>query len=171
MNWKPIAGYEGLYEISENGDVRSLDRSISYGKHRYIRKGRSVRNGTCKGYLNVALTRNGKTRTCTVHRLVAIAFLGLQSGVVRHKDGDNRHNHWTNLEWGSCKDNSEDRERHGRTVRGERSPRAKLTEATVKKLKDLAASGKGPTEIGRLLGMNKARVHEIMKGRSWAHVT
>jgi hypothetical protein len=171
MNWMPISGYEGLYEISENGGVRSLDRTVTCGKHCYTRKGRIVKNGTCKGYLNVALTKNGKTRTYTVHRLVAIAFLGLQPGVARHKDGDNRHNHWSNLQWGSSKDNSDDRERHGKTVRGVKSPRAKLSEEKVRELKRLAASGKGPTEIGRLLGMNKARVHEIMKGATWAHIT
>lgn len=171
MNWMPIPAYEGLYEISENGDVRSLDRTVAYGKHCYIRKGRRLKNGACRGYLNVALTKNSKTRTFTVHRLVAIAFLGLQHGVVRHKDGNHRHNHWINLAWGSCQDNSNDRERHGRTVRGTKSPRAKLTEERVRELKLLAAEGKGAAEIGRLLDMNRARVHEIMRGVSWAHVT
>ena len=108
--WKGIPGYEGSYEVSSFGNVRSLDRLDSRG---YKRKGRMLNkslNGT--GYYNVGLSKQGKPKTNTVHVLVASAFLGhVQSGttaglVIDHIDNDKLNNRVDNLQLVTNRENS-----------------------------------------------------------------
>jgi hypothetical protein len=157
-NWKAIDGYPG-YRLSDHGRVLSK------------RFGREMKYGTCKGYRNVALTQNGKTKTFTVHRLVALHFIGPATGpFIRHLDGDITNIHFLNLAWGTAKENSADREQHGRTARGIKLKHCR-TESEVLEIKRLANTGLGAAAIGRIVGLNRSRVHEIMKGKAWRHVT
>ena len=97
--WKPVVGYEGLYEVSSYGRVRSLDRYDS--RNRFL-KGRILRlNDDGKGYLRVQLSSNGKAKMYSVHRLVAIAFLPNPDNLpeVNHRDEDKINNSVENLEW------------------------------------------------------------------------
>ena len=101
--WRPIEGYEGLYEVSSYGRVRSLDKYVKsgYGSYR-LRKGKILSPGIRPdGYLFVNLTYNGKHKTITVHRLVAQAFLPNPDNLseVNHKDEDKSNNRVENLEW------------------------------------------------------------------------
>lgn len=75
------------------------------------------------GYPSVRVyDREGRRKRITVHRLVALAWVGPQpeGRQIRHLDGDKTNNHATNLRWGTAKDNAADREQHGRTSRGQR---------------------------------------------------
>lgn len=97
--WKPIKGYEGLYEISNLGRVKSLDRIVNCGlknqKTRII-KGKILKAHPDKeGYLIVSLTKNQKEMTKRIHKLVAEAFLT----VVNHIDGNRKNNNIDNLEF------------------------------------------------------------------------
>ena len=103
--WKDIKGYEGLYQVSNLGKVRSLDRIVKQFGHKqeYERsiKGKllklHIQNG---GYLIATLTKNNNERKMLVHRLVAIAFMGNNEGMqVNHKDGNKLNNKLSNLEW------------------------------------------------------------------------
>lgn len=101
--WRPIEGYEGLYEVSSYGRVRSVDRFIvdSLG-HRKFYKGKvliPVKSNL--GYLLVSLCCNGKHKGITVHRLVAQAFLPNPDNLpeINHKDEDKTNNSVENLEW------------------------------------------------------------------------
>lgn len=97
------------------------------------------------GYLKVRLVVKGKRRNIKVHRLVALAFLGAPPSPfheVRHIDGNRLNNHAENLAWGTSKENADDRERHGRTSRGERHARfirRGLLRAAIAKAKGGAA--------------------------------
>ena len=74
--WKEIKGYEGLYEISNLGRVKSLARIVTTSKGIRVRKQRFLKNcGDINSYLHVCLTKDSKTRTKRIHQLVAIAFL------------------------------------------------------------------------------------------------
>ena len=98
-----IVGYEGLYQITESGEVYSLDRDTrgAYGVV-YTRKGKKLK--MCfpkKGYPLYSLTKNGKPKTCTVHRMLAQAFIPNPDNklFVNHLDGDKTNFNLTNLEW------------------------------------------------------------------------
>lgn len=105
--WKPVVGYEGLYEVSNKGRVRSLDREITSNcsgrlYHRlYPGKIRSQStNG--KGYMQVSLTdRNSNVKYLLVHRLVAMAFIPNPENkpYINHLDEVKDHNWAENLEW------------------------------------------------------------------------
>lgn len=104
MVWKSVVGYEGYYEVSDRGDVRSVDRTI-------IRNDGvlQVRTGRLKsqreddyGYLVVKLSKDGVDRLVRVHRLVAEAFIGICHGYgheVNHIDFNRKNNYADNLEW------------------------------------------------------------------------
>ncbi|QRP48975.1 NUMOD4 motif-containing HNH endonuclease [Amycolatopsis sp. FDAARGOS 1241] len=112
--WKPVPGYEGQYEVSDIGRVRSLDRVDPRGQRR---KGQVSRPGIdSRGYRVVALSKNGVKTRFSVHRLVALAFHGsAPEGKPNacHKDGDSLNNCAENLYWGSQFENMQDRLRHG----------------------------------------------------------
>ena len=103
--WNPVVGYEGLYEVSNLGRVRGLQR----GK---ILKQKKDKHG----YVVVILSKKGKKKDKRVHRLILEAFVGpLPDGMVtRHLDGDPLNNNISNLQYGSSSENNLDTVRHGR---------------------------------------------------------
>ena len=112
-NWKPVPGYEGCYEVSDRGSVRSLDRVARDGKRL---RGQAIAPWQMpSGHLRVGLTRNGIKRTLKVHRLVLLAFVGPPpTGMeVLHRDGDPTNNTLENLRWGTKSENSRDQLAHG----------------------------------------------------------
>ena len=101
--WRPIEGYEGLYEVSSYGRVRSVDRYVkSKGESYWLRKGKMLSPAKDKnGYLKVNLSCNGKNNIIRVHRLIAQSFLPNPDNLpeVNHKDEDKTNNNVDNLEW------------------------------------------------------------------------
>lgn len=100
--WKPVVGYEGYYEVSSLGNVRSVTRVLQIAAHTRKYKGRVLKQATTNsGYNCIVLSVGGKLKTHLVHRLVAFAFLPTQSGKteVNHIDGNKLHNAQYNLEW------------------------------------------------------------------------
>lgn len=122
--WLPVVGFEGIYEVSDCGNVRSLDRFIANPLpngviRRQFISGRPLKPGRQKigDYPYVNLSRGNKAqRSRHVHRLVMDAFVGRQpEGMqVRHLDGDPTNNNLSNLAYGTRSENSLDMVRHGR---------------------------------------------------------
>ena len=97
--WRDIKGYEGQYQVSNKGNIYSVDRKDSQGKKC---GGRMLRPGYDKdGYLQVALCKDGKPKTKKIHRLVTETFIPNPNGFseVNHKDEIKTNNYVENLEW------------------------------------------------------------------------
>jgi len=120
--WLPVPGYEGLYEVSSHGGIRSLDRTVPIdvpGRRSYVarRRGRMLRQTpTGSGYLAVSLSRGPtQTKTWTVHTLVALAFIGPRppGHEVCHNDGNPMNNNLSNLRYDTISGNRRDAVEHG----------------------------------------------------------
>ena len=110
-NWKPIAGFEDRYEVSDGGEVRSTVDTHGNKIEPRIKK----RTVNAQGYWCVSLSRHGISRMYTIHSLVANAFFGpgVEGSEVRHLDGNRLNCNIENLRWGTSSDNSEDMKNHG----------------------------------------------------------
>lgn len=108
--WKDIVGYEGLYQVSDLGNIKSLDRWI-YGrgrKKKQLRHGCVMKFKTDKyGYFTLQLIKENIRKHITVHRLVAIAFIlnPENKPQINHIDCDKKNNAVHNLEWNTAKEN------------------------------------------------------------------
>jgi hypothetical protein len=118
--WLPVVGYEGFYEVSDLGRVRSVDRYVATGiGHRpSFRRGRVLKTGTGTkyGHMHVNLWANGSGVSRDVHQIVLTTFRGPRPAgmVIRHLDGDTANNRLANLAYGTSSENSYDTTRHGR---------------------------------------------------------
>ena len=117
--WKPVVGWEGEYEVSDTGQVRSLDRTqtLKNGQRRSYR-GRLLRPQATNPsglHLQVQLRRPGEYRFYRVHQLVLTAFVGpCPDGLMcRHRNGNGHDNRIENLVWGTAEENQQDRVEHG----------------------------------------------------------
>ena len=102
--WKDIPGYEGFYQVSDLGNVRSYDMVVNNcGSTKSIRKGKMLSKTKIKGYERVHLCKDGKTRQYYAHRLVLSTFLPNPDPErlteVNHKNEDKSDNRLCNLEW------------------------------------------------------------------------
>ena len=113
--WKPIKGYEGLYEVSCLGRVRSFPRNMCMRHPRnpkykleFVKQGRILKpKNQNEGYSRVSLCKDNIIHTALVHRLVADAFIPnpKKLPLVNHKDENKKNNHVENLEWVTAREN------------------------------------------------------------------
>lgn len=174
--WKPVIGYEGVYEASNLGRVRSLSRTIrcGYGKVRSL-KGRVLKPILQNaGYLQVQLAYQGKTGHRTVHRIVAELFCHNKQGcnVINHIDANRLNNAASNLEWCTQEQNYH----HARSMglvkipRGSEKGAAKLTESDIPQIRYLIERGWKIKDIADAYGVAAPQVSFIKSGRAWSHV-
>lgn len=159
--WLPVRGYEGVYEVSNLGNVRR----ISTGRNLVPAAGPT-------GYLRVSLS-NGSARNYYVHRIVLEAFCGPQpfeGAQTAHNDGNTQNNRLANLRWASPKENQADVERHGRRCRGSRVFGAKLSEDRVRGIRRRIESGERNPDIARAFNVSVSTIHLIRHNRIWSHV-
>ena len=109
--WKSIMGYEGYYEVSNLGNVHSVDRIIvnKNGRKRFFNSKILKLLTNIDGYLVIQLNKNGKGKQFRVNRLVAHAFIPNPDNklVVNHKDCNKKNNLSTNLEWNTVSENTQ----------------------------------------------------------------
>ncbi|MDG9855590.1 NUMOD4 motif-containing HNH endonuclease [Pseudomonas nitroreducens] len=172
--WKPIAGYEGLYEVSSLGRVRSLDRIVRYsnGKDR-LTKGRILHFSLPNGYQQVTLCNGDSHRPFKVHRLVAVAFCARRDGcdVVNHIDGVKTNNAVSNLEWTTYKANTHHARDNGLLdpPRGERSGSARLSQEDVEEIKRLWLGGMSQSGLSKIYGVDQSHISRMVRGERWSH--
>lgn len=171
--WKDIEGYEGIYQVSDQGRVRSLDR---VGVARQRLKGKVLKPGTNRnGYCYVILCKKLTVKHHAVHRLVALAFLGPdRERQVNHKSGKKTDNQALNLEWVTAKENM----RHSMEVlgnssgrKGEAHSQVKLTANQVREIRRLYASkDHSQYNLAKLFGVHRSTIEHIVTRRTWKHV-
>lgn len=171
--WKPVLGYEGKYEVSSLGRVRSL-RIVSRNVNR-LRNSPLVLSPALNGAgrLAVNLCNKRKRKGRPIHLIVLDAFQGPKPPGCEgsHIDGDLHNNRADNLVWETRIENNARKAGHGTQVRGETANCAKLTDAKVREIKTLLARGISKAAIGRQFGVSGSTVSEIAMGRKWKHVT
>lgn len=168
--WRDIPGYEGAYQVSSLGRVRSLDRIVeskSKNGKSYTRfsAGRLISPSKVKEYARVNLYPGD---VCfLVHRLVASAFLGPcpEGQEVRHLNGDATDNSAANLAYGSHVENEADKVRHGT-----RQVMCKLREETVRVIRDRIAAGETNVAIAKDYGVSDVVISNIRLGRGYRWV-
>ena len=155
--WKPVKGYEGLYEVSNKARVRSL---------RLDKVLRQNRNSN--GYMLVGVSLNGKGKKKRVHRLVAEAFLDNpeEYKIVHHKDGDKENNLPENLEWTTSSRNNKLAIDDGlRTpARGVRNGKIKLTYEQAEEIRYLYRTTEmSQRDLGKLYGVVHSTIGTIVR--------
>lgn len=162
--WKSIKGYEGVYDISSLGRVRSF-----YG----TTPPRILKPGIGGQYPYVILCRYNKQINFMVHRLVTIAFIENPENKpeVNHKDGNKLNNKSSNLEWVTKSENARHAMRMGlRSYVGEKNGKSKLTDITVRNIHRLIARGMTQREIAELYDVSTVTISDVYRGRTWSHV-
>lgn len=162
--WRDIRGYEGFYQVSSFGRVRSLDRTLANGIRR---QGKVLSPGQDKkkGYLNVGLCKGDGPKRHHVHGLVAGAFLGLRPvGMeVSHKDHDPANNRATNLEYLTHGDNM----KHSAAT-------ARMGSLSVSDVQDIreifmADPGSSTQELAQLLGVSRHVIWNVARANTYIH--
>lgn len=170
-NWKEIAGYEGKYEVSNFGRVRSMPRIDTTGRHLPMRVQKLVIFNT-NGHLRAALSWACKTKRESVHRLVLQTFLGpCPAGMQAcHNDGNPKNNRIDNLRWDTPKANQFDRVKHETSNCGERGSCAKLKKDDVYRMRDMRICGAAYQEIATWFGVSLTTAHRAVTRQSWTFI-
>lgn len=173
MEWRQIPGFDSRYEVTAAGRVRSW-MTKGKGDHRAASPHPLKGSRHHTGYPIYGLrTADGRWTSVFAQNLVAAAFLGpCPPGlVIRHVNGDPWDCRVENLVYGTMTENHADRERHGRTAKGERSGKAKATEAMVDEIIARRAKGESQMSIAKAVGLGQSAVSSILRGQTWSHYT
>lgn len=172
--WLPILGYEGIYEISDDGEVKMLGRSAErnrFGIMKYPE--RILRKHLCRGYYAVNLYKDKVHKQFKVHRLVAVAFVDNPNRFtqVNHLDDVKTNNHFSNLSWGTQKDNMRHARNNGKLKFCNQRSGTVISEDLADRIRHVHAKGCKAIWISDLLGVANTTVRHVLSGRTWTHKT
>lgn len=170
--WKDIQGYEGRYQVSNYGRVKSVARvsSQNHSLRERIRKPETDKDG----YQIVNLSKDGKVKLYKVHRLVGLAFIDNPHGYdqINHIDGDKANNHMANLEWVSASENIKHAFRTGLkeptriSHYGERNSHCKLTDAQCEEIRRLKTEQRiTNTKLAEMFKVGTTQIRRIVHGQ------
>jgi hypothetical protein len=177
--WRDIMGYEGIYQVSSFGRVRSIERFFIKNKRGGKEKMAVYQSGCIRtsrydknGYLKISLWNNNSVKWFSMHRLVAIHFNDNPNNYpqVLHMDDNTKNARWDNLEWGTQSKNIQDSFDRGRNRHGSKNNKAKLTEADIPKIRELINNGLPSPAIGKMYGVVKSTILSIKHNKCWKHV-
>jgi hypothetical protein len=168
--WLPVVGYEGLYEVSDLGRVKSMERRVRSpsGTRRVRERILRTKADTRGGYLHVPLSHDWIKKNWPVHKLVLTAFVGpcpLGKEARHFPDNNPTNNKLENLSWSTTDQNGKDKITHGTSPRGEKNVRHKLTEEQVRFIR---ASNWSNRYLSDHLSVSMCTVWQIRVGDTWS---
>ena len=172
--WKDIKGYEGIYQISSFGRVKSMEREVgSRNNTRRLREKMLSQFLSSAGYPTVNLYKDSNLKASYVHRLISEAFIPNPENKpqVKHIDGDKRNNDLSNLEWCTIKENRNHAAQKGLAARGAQAGIAKLNRKAVLEIKALLKSGEKQKKIAKRFNVSICAINDINTGRTWSWLT
>jgi hypothetical protein len=176
--WREIKDFEGIYEVSNFGNVRSL-----MSKKDGFRNLKLSANNT--GYFMVRPHKGGLGKTCKVHRLVAETFIPnpYNKRTVNHIDGNKTNNHVSNLEWSTHSENTQHAydiglmeyrvPRPEAKIQGEKSKHSKLKESDIRYIRANSRKNGGNLtnrELAEKFGVGNTIISNIINFKKWKHV-
>jgi len=174
--WKDIEGYEGLYQVSNQGRVKALAREWTCGRgaiHGHEDIILKPFTTTDKKYYLIDLLKNGKRKTITIHSIIMKIFIGQRpiDNDINHINGIKKDNRLENLEYCTRSENVKHAHRIGiaNHCKGERSPFSKLSESQVKEIKRLKGL-KSVKEIAKINNISIQAIYKIYSNKTWRHI-
>jgi hypothetical protein len=175
--WKDIEGYEGMYQVSNLGNVKSVGREKSVGKNGgYYNLGdANLKFGNRRGYKSATLSKNGIAKPFAVHRLVAFAFLENKEGkrTVNHINGIKTDNRLENLEWASQSEQQNHAIKIGLRNKaiGEQSNLSKFKSEDIIKIRELYSTGLFSCgELSKTFNTSVNNINRIIHSHTWKHL-
>lgn len=168
--WSPVIGYEGRYEVSTLGRLRT-----------YLRRGHSgvkskpaiMKLRNLHPYQSTMLTsQDGKRKSFRVHQIVLRSFVGIEPNgwEASHLNGKPWDNRLINLRWESRSANFTHKKEHGTELCGEKHHQAKLKSADVRRIKRLLTSGKTQGALSKQFGVSQSQISRIKLNQRWSHL-
>lgn len=164
--WKTIDGYDGFYEVSNRGRVRSYKGANQFSKRRKKPKILKPRITNNTGHRQVSLCRNGNVNQICIHKLVALYFIGnppSDKHIVCHKKDDPSKNGVDDIYWGLPKDNYHD------SVKNSRRKEPKLNKEKVELIHELS-DNKTQAEISKQIGVDQSTISLVINNKIWSHI-
>lgn len=166
--WKPVLGFEGFYEVSAKGTVRSIQRQNPRNK-------KMMGGGFVKpilgsrGYFVVNLTKANVRKQVFLHKLVLEAFMGPRPPGLQacHNDGNRLNCSLENLRWDTASNNHKDKRLHGTWQVGEKANNVKLTNETVISIRTQKLR---PRQAVEMYGLSLSNAKKIINKKTWRHL-
>ena len=173
---KPIQGYGGYYRVGNDGSVWSCrKRGGARAGPDQVDEWARLKFDTSSpgGYQRVRLTKNKRMKAYFVHVLVLTAFRGPkpEGKESRHLDSNSQNNNLSNLRWGTKLQNTKDRIKCGRQIRGEKHPHSRLTDKLVRWVLRQLKKGIPAYRLSVELGIPHCAIYRIKHRRNWTHVS
>jgi len=167
--WRDIPGYVDMYQVSNEGRVKSLAR-VAPNHQKLPERILAASLNTAK-YTRVCLCKNSVGKEWLIHRLVLLVFVGQSTLSTRHLNGIRNVNNLWNLKYRTAKENKADSIKHGTSSHSETHGTAKLTNKEVLEIKQLLrTSNYSQNDIAEMFGVSKATINQINTKRHWSHI-